>query len=39
MGYADIILECLHNIYIIQATVSYFIKIMDLPIIIIILEY
>ncbi len=32
MGYTDIILECLHNIYIIQATVSYFIKIMDIPI-------
>jgi hypothetical protein len=32
MGYTDIILECLHNIYIIQATVSYFIKFMDLPI-------
>jgi hypothetical protein len=32
MGYADIILDCLHNRYIIQATVNYFFKIVDLPI-------
>ncbi len=30
MGYTDIILEGLQNIYIIQATLSYFIKTMDL---------